>query len=250
MTRLPHLTPAQLLRGYANGIFPMAASADDPRLSWYDPPRRGILPVGGVRASRSLIRSLRRGGWAADAAPDFDAIVGHCAARDETWINAPLRALYADLHRAGHAEALAVHQDGALAGGLFGVTLGGAFFGESMFSTRTDGSKMALLWLSDHLRRCGFTLIDTQFLTPHLARMGGIEIPRAAYRLRLAAALKRRADFRAYPLLPASALSSAVSAGTSTGSSPVPGSTSSSGGGISPSGPTPSPPSGTAVSGT
>lgn len=240
MTRSPHLTPAQLLNGYASGIFPMAASADDPRLSWYDPPRRGILPVGGVRASRSMRRSLRRGDWTADAPPDFDAIIGQCAARDETWINAPLRALYNALHAAGHAEALAVYHDGQLAGGLFGVTLGAAFFGESMFSTRTDGSKMALLWLSDHLQRCGFTLIDTQFLTPHLARMGGVEIPRSAYRTRLAAALTRRADFHAYPLPPASGLS----AGS------VPGSTSSSGGGISPSGPTPSPPSGTAVSGT
>lgn len=229
------LTPSQLLAGYATGIFPMAASADDPRLSWYDPPRRGILPVGGVRASRSMQRSLRRGGWSAEVAPDFDAIVGQCADRDETWINAPLRALYNALHVAGHAEALAVHHQGQLAGGLFGVTLGTAFFGESMFSTRTDGSKMALLWLSDHLRRCGFTLIDTQFLTPHLATMGGVEIPRIAYRAQLATARKGHADFRAYPLSPASGL--------------LPGSTSSSGGGISPSGPTPSPPSGTAVSG-
>ena len=247
---MPHdmnqLTPSQLLGGYANGIFPMAAAADDPRLMWFDPPRRGVLPVGGVHASRSLIRSLRRGGWSADAAPDFDTIVGHCAARDETWINAPLRALYNQLHEAGHAHALAVHHDGQLAGGLFGVSLGAAFFGESMFSARTDGSRMALLWLSDHLARCGFTLLDTQFLTPHLASMGGIEIPRAAYRTRLAAALRRRADFRACQLPPASGLSAVSSPARSS----VPGSGSASGGGISPSGPAPSPPSGTAVSGT
>ena len=206
---MPHdlpITPAQLLAGYAHGVFSMAASADDPQLSWFDPPRRGVLPVGGVHASRSLRRSLRRGGWAAEVASDFDAIVARCADRSETWINAPLARLYAGLHAAGHAHALAVTQDGALAGGLFGVSLGGAFFGESMFSTRPDGSKMALLWLSDHLARCGFTLCDTQFLTPHLASMGGIEIPRAAYRARLDAALRRKADFRALPLRPAADL--------------------------------------------
>lgn len=245
MTDRTTLTPAQLLSGYAQGVFPMAASAVDPRLSWFDPPWRGVLPVGGVHASRSLIRSLRRGGWSADADPDFDAIIGHCADRDETWINAPLRALYNQLHRAGHAHALAVYHDGSLAGGLFGVSLGAAFFGESMFSARPDGSKMALVWLSDHLARCGFTLLDTQFLTPHLASMGGIEIPRAAYRARLAAALRRSADFGACQLPPAAGLSP-----VSPAPSPVPGSGSASGGGISPSGPAPSPPSGTAVSGT
>ena len=194
------VTPDELLTGYANGIFPMAASADDPTLHWYDPPQRGVLPVGGIHASRSLIRELARGGWAADAAPDFDRIVAHCADRDETWINAPLQQLYARLHRMGHAQALAVTRNGQLAGGLFGVTLGSAFFGESMFSTQASGSRMALLWLSGHLQRCGFTLCDTQFLTPHLASMGGMEIPRALYRLHLADAMTRPADFAAHPL--------------------------------------------------
>lgn len=201
---MPHdmnqLTPSQLLGGYANGIFPMAAAADDPRLMWFDPPRRGVLPVGGVHAARSLVRDLRRGGWSADKAPDFDAVVGHCANRPDTWINAPLRSLYAQLHALGHAEALAVHRNGQLAGGIFGVTLAGAFFGESMFSTQRSGSRMALLWLSDHLARCGFTLFDTQFLTPHLARMGGLEVARERYHLLLADALGRRADLRAHPL--------------------------------------------------
>ena len=134
----------------------------------------------------------------------------HCAARPETWINAPLRRLYAALHEAGHAHALAVTQDGTLAGGLYGVSLGRAFFGESMFSTRTNGSKMALVWLSEHLARCGFVLCDTQFLTPHLASMGGIEIPRAAYRRALAAALKGQADFTAGPLPTAEMLAAAI----------------------------------------
>ncbi|WP_299358409.1 leucyl/phenylalanyl-tRNA--protein transferase [uncultured Paracoccus sp.] len=199
-------TAAQLLTGYAQGVFPMAHSAADPQLHWYDPPFRGILPVGGIHASRSLRRSLRRGGWTADASPDFDAIVDACAARSETWINAPLARLYADLHRAGHAHALAVYHQGQLAGGLFGVTLGGAFFGESMFSSQRDGSKMALLWLSQHLADCGFTLLDTQYLTPHLASMGGQQIPRASYQAQLRRALTRVADFRARPLSDAAAL--------------------------------------------
>lgn len=207
------LTPRQLLLGYANGVFPMAASSDDPELSWFDPPRRGVLPVGGVHASRSLLRSLRRGGWAVSVAADFAAIVAECAARPTTWINAPLADLYARLHEAGHAHALAVTRDGELAGGVFGVSLRGAFFGESMFSRRTDGSKMALLWLSDHLARCRFTLCDTQFLTPHLASMGGVEISRAAYRARLAEALRQDADFHAMPLRSAAELLAALARG-------------------------------------
>ena len=194
------LTPAQLLAAYAQGVFPMAESAGDPRLYWFDPPVRGVLPVGGVHASRSLRRSLRAGGWSAHLDGDFDAVVAACAARPETWINAPLRALYSELHQLGHAQALTVRHDGAFAGGIFGVVLGAAFFGESMVSARRDGSKMALLWLSSHLARCGFTLLDTQFPTPHLASMGGQRIPRAEYRRRLSAALRSPADFHAAPL--------------------------------------------------
>lgn len=237
------LTAEMLLKGYASGVFPMAHAADDPQLYWFDPPWRGILPVGGVHASRSLIRSLARGGWTADASPDFDAIVAACAARPETWINAPLRRLYRDLHAAGHAHALAVMQEGKLAGGIFGVTLAGAFFGESMFSTRTNGSKMALVWISDHLARCGFTLFDTQYLTPHLASMGGVEISRRQYRARLAQALARRADFRAQPLRSAESLLERLRQPPSSSAAP------SSTGAASPSGPMPSPPSGSAVSG-
>lgn len=192
--------PARLLDGYARGIFPMADSAEDDRLFWVDPPMRGVLPVGGVHASRSLLRDLRRGGWSAHRDIDFDAVVAACAARDTTWINAPLSQLYHRLHLMGHAHAIEIRAQGHRAGGIFGVTLGAAFFGESMFSTQTNGSKMALLWASSHLRRCGFTLFDTQFLTPHLARMGGIEIPRDGYRRQLARAIRTRADFRAADL--------------------------------------------------
>ena len=201
------LSAAQLLAGYARGVFPMAESADDARLYWFDPPMRGVLPVGGVHAARSLRRDLRRGGWSAHLDGDFDAIVAACADRETTWINGPLIDLYAQLHAMGHAHALEVRHQGRFAGGIFGVTLGGAFFGESMVSARPNGSRMALLWVSDHLRRCGFTLFDTQFLTPHLARMGGVELPRAEYRRHLGRALARRADFTAASLPDAEALS-------------------------------------------
>ncbi|KIX18915.1 MULTISPECIES: leucyl/phenylalanyl-tRNA--protein transferase [Paracoccus] len=194
------LTPAQLLTGYARGVFPMAESADDDRLYWFDPPMRGVLPVGGVHVARSLRRDLRRGGWSAHLDGDFATVVAACADRETTWINAPLADLYQALHGAGHAHAIEIRHDGAFAGGLFGVTLGGAFFGESMVSARENGSRMALWWLSMHLKRCGFTLFDTQFLTPHLARMGGIEISRKTYHTRLTAALRRKADIHAAPL--------------------------------------------------
>ncbi|AXC48668.1 leucyl/phenylalanyl-tRNA--protein transferase [Paracoccus suum] len=183
------LSPAQLLAGYASGVFPMADRADDPELYWVDPPWRGVLPVGGIHLSRSTRRSLARGGWRATLNADFAGTVKACAARPETWINAPLHRLYAQLHAAGRAHSVEVWQDGALAGGVFGVSLGGAFFGESMFSTRTNGSKLALHWLSVQLQDCGFKLFDTQFLTPHLASLGGVEISRAAYHRRLATAI-------------------------------------------------------------
>lgn len=189
------LTPGQLLTAYAHGVFPMAESAESPELHWFDPHRRGVFPVGAVRASRSLRRDLRRGGWSAYLNRDFDAVVAACADRDVTWINAPLSALYHTLHKAGHAHAIEVHRDGQFAGGIFGVTLGGAFFGESMVSAQTNGSKMALLWTSSHLARRGFVLFDTQFLTPHLRSMGGVEITRQAYHQQLRKAVRLRADF-------------------------------------------------------
>lgn len=194
------LTPQLLLGAYATGVFPMGESRDDPRLYWVDPRERGILPLDGFHISRSLARRMRRGGYRATLDQAFDAVLDGCAERDETWINAPIRELMRELHAMGRAHAFAVWHGDRLIGGMYGIALGGAFFGESMFSRATDGSKMTLAWAVDHLRRCGFTLFDTQFLTPHLASLGGIEIPRAQYHARLQAALTVAADIHALPL--------------------------------------------------
>ena len=194
------LTPALLLRAYASGIFPMARSRDDPDLLWVDPRRRGILPLDGFHVSRSLGRRLRRAAHRATLNRAFGAVLAGCADREETWINAELARLYGDLHRRGHAHSLEIWMDDQLAGGVYGVTIGAAFFGESMFSRRSDASKLALAHLTDHLSRCGFVLFDTQFLTPHLARLGAIEIPRARYRALLQDALRQDAAITARPL--------------------------------------------------
>ncbi len=191
------LSPELLLSGYAQGVFPMAQSRDDPRLYWFDPELRGIIPLDNFHISRSLARVIRRRTFTISTNTAFSAVVEGCAAREDTWINGQLFALYDVLHRAGFAHSLEVWQDGMLAGGVFGIALGGAFFGESMFSARTNASKVALTYLVDRLRQTGFTLCDTQYLTPHLASLGGIEIPRADYRARLAEALTVNADFNA-----------------------------------------------------
>jgi leucyl/phenylalanyl-tRNA--protein transferase len=188
------LTAEDLLRAYAAGIFPMAESRDDPRIHWIDPRRRGIFPIDGFRVSRSLARAIRRDDYSVTVDTDFAGVIAGCAARPQTWINEPIRALYTDLFRAGHAHSLEVRDTaGALIGGVYGVALGAAFFGESMFSRRTNASKIALAWLMHRLRAGGFTLFDTQFLTPHLASLGAIEIGRGEYHRRLAAALARTA---------------------------------------------------------
>lgn len=175
----------------------MAESRENPELHWFDPARRGIVPLENFHISRSLAKNIRRGNYSISIDRDFRGVVEGCADRDETWINGPLFDLYDELHAAGFAHSLEVWQDGALAGGIFGITLGGAFFGESMFSRRTDASKTALAYLVDRLRQGGFSLFDTQYITPHLARMGAIEIPRLEYRARLAQALHERGDFAA-----------------------------------------------------
>ncbi len=195
----PTLTPEMLLGGYASGIFPMAMRRDARELHWFDPPRRGVVPLRGLHVSRSLRRSVLRWNYLVRVNSAFAEVVAACADRPETWINAELTQTYAALHAAGHAHCMEIWQDGALAGGIFGVALGGAFFGESMFSRRTDGSKLAMVWLVDRLRRAGFTLFDTQYLTPHLSSLGAIEIPRARYRAALSSALGTRADFSAPP---------------------------------------------------
>lgn len=189
------ITPETLLRGYAAGIFPMAEARDSAEVHWIDPRHRGILPLDGLHIGRSLRRRVLRGGYEVRVNSDFRAVVAACADRPETWINDTIFNLYGTLHRAGYAHSLEIWQDGALSGGVYGVTLGAAFFGESMFSRRTDASKLALVWLVDRLRTGGFALFDTQFLTPHLASLGGAEITRAAYHRRLAAALALPASF-------------------------------------------------------
>ena len=157
------LSARTMLTAYAMGIFPMAASASGPELFWFDPQQRGVLPVGGVHVSRSMRRLLRQDRWQASINRDFLGVVAGCADRDETWINAELLALYAELFELGRAHSLEIWEDGALIGGVFGLSLGGAFFAESMFSRRANASKAALIWLSLHLARCGFMLWDTQY---------------------------------------------------------------------------------------
>lgn len=186
-----------LLNAYANGIFPMAATRDDADLHWVDPRMRGIFPLDDFHISRSLVREIRREDYEIRTDSGFSEVVRLCAARPETWINAPLAALYDDLHRIGHAHSLEVWQEGELTGGVFGVTLGATFFGESMFSTRSNASKIALAYLVDRLTEGGFNLFDTQFLTPHLASLGAVEISRTDYRERLAEALRHAGDFNA-----------------------------------------------------
>lgn len=195
------LTPRILLSAYAQGVFPMAESREAAEVHWVDPRRRGIFPLEGFHTSRSLRRRILRGGYGITLDQDFAGVLDGCADREETWINPDLRAAYIELHRLGHAHSIEVRDaSGALIGGLYAVTLGAAFFGESMFSRRTDASKIALAFTLRHLRNCGFRLFDTQFLTPHLASLGAVEISRADYHRRLAQALDSRADIAARAL--------------------------------------------------
>ena len=193
------LTPDLLLRIYAAGIFPMAEDANDPTLYWVDPEMRGILPLDRFHVSRKLQRTLRRNPFEMRCDTAFDEVVAACARarfqRPSTWINGEIRRLVSELHRMGHAHSVESWQDGALVGGLYGVSLGGAFFGESMFSTATDASKIALCHLVARLRRGGYRLLDTQFVTEHLTQFGAIEIPRAEYQVLLTDALAANAEF-------------------------------------------------------
>ncbi|WP_170426616.1 leucyl/phenylalanyl-tRNA--protein transferase [Ruegeria arenilitoris] len=191
------LTPELLLHGYSIGIFPMAEHRDDPELFWVDPKFRGVFPLDGFHISRSLARRIRKCGFTISINRDFAGVVDGCADRADTWINAELRDLYQQLHLAGRAHSLEVWDEGTLVGGVYGVALGAAFFGESMFSRRKDASKIALAYLIDRLRQTGFRLFDTQFLTAHLASLGAIEISRTQYRVELEEAINASADFEA-----------------------------------------------------
>lgn len=190
------ISPEVLLRAYATGVFPMAQSRSDPAIHWINPVRRGIIPLAGFHVSASLSRQIRREVYGVRIDTDFAAVLDGCSARAETWINPQIRALYLALHRAGHAHSVEAWQGDTLAGGVYGVVLGGAFFGESMFSRRVDASKVALAWLVHRLRAGGFTLFDTQFQTPHLASLGAIEVTRAEYQRHLALAIATKAAFR------------------------------------------------------
>ncbi|MFY0679480.1 MAG: leucyl/phenylalanyl-tRNA--protein transferase [Thalassovita sp.] len=195
------MTPQLLMAGYASGVFPMAESRDDTEIFWVDPRMRGVFPLDQFHISRSLVKRLRREDYTIRVNTDFEGVVMGCADREETWINAQIYDLYGQLHALGHAHSLEVWMDDVLVGGVYGVTLGHAFFGESMFSRRTDASKIALAYLVDRLRQTGFTLFDTQFITPHLASLGAIEITRANYRGQLRQALEGDdAVFDALPL--------------------------------------------------
>mgnify|MGYP006183425589 FL=1 len=193
------LTPEILLRAYAVGLFPMAERRDDSTLYWIDPEKRGILPLDDFHVSRRLRRTVRSGLYEIRCNTAFADVVRACAApgpkRDESWINDEIVSLYSDLHELGRAHCVETWEDGELVGGLYGVALGAAFFGESMFSAARDASKVALVHLVARLRKSGYLLLDTQFVTEHLAQFGVVELPRAGYRQRLSAALDASASF-------------------------------------------------------
>ena len=184
------LDPRLLLRGYAAGIFPMADSRDADEIFWVEPRVRAIIPIDRFRPSRSLSRKLRQGRFAVTRDRAFHEVIRACADRDETWINSDIERATLGLHAAGHAHSIEVRdRDGALVGGLYGVRLGRAFFGESMFSRATDASKVALAWLIARLRVGHFTLLDCQFMTAHLATLGAVTVGRDTYVELLSASL-------------------------------------------------------------
>ena len=175
------IDPDLLLRAYSIGVFPMADSRDAAEVFWVEPRRRAILPLDGFRLSKSLRKTIRSGAFTVTADTAFPEVVRRCADRAETWINADIEASYAQLHALGFAHSIEAWQDGELAGGLYGVTIGGAYFGESMFSRRTDASKVALAWLVARLKVGGFSLLDCQFMTGHLRSLGAVEILQKDY---------------------------------------------------------------------
>jgi leucyl/phenylalanyl-tRNA--protein transferase len=193
------ITPDLILRAYAIGLFPMAEDRDSQHLHWVEPERRGVFPLDGLIVSKSLAKTVRADTYEITADGAFRDVMEGCAARDKTWINDEILRLYCELHARGHAHSVEARLGGELVGGLYGVTLGAAFFGESMFFRARDASKVALVHLVARLKLGGFALLDTQFITDHLARLGAIEISRAEYRRRLGHALGRAGDFAAFP---------------------------------------------------
>ncbi|XUM21320.1 leucyl/phenylalanyl-tRNA--protein transferase [Bradyrhizobium oligotrophicum S58] len=188
------ITPEVLLRAYACGIFPMAESADDPTLFWVEPELRGVIPLDGFRVASRLARTVRSDAFAVTVNQAFKAVLDGCAepqpGREDTWINKRIRELYSGLHALGHCHSVECWQDGELVGGLYGVSLGRAFFGESMFHRTRDASKVALVHLVARLIAGGFELLDTQYVTEHLKTFGAVEIPRRRYTVLLEKALQ------------------------------------------------------------
>lgn len=193
-TRSPGITPEILLRAYSIGLFPMAESADDPEIFWVEPELRGVLPLDAFHVSKSLAKTVRQRPFDIRFDYDFDATIAACAehttGRPSTWINKTIRTLYSALHRMGHAHSVEAWDGDELVGGLYGVSLGSAFFGESMFSRKTDSSKICLVHLVKRLREKGFTLLDTQFTTEHLKTFGAIDISKDDYAKMLAKAME------------------------------------------------------------
>lgn len=190
------ITTEMVLRAYSIGIFPMAETADDPSIHWIEPKRRGIIPLDGLHVSRSLAKLIRSDRFQVAIDTDFQSVIEACATtHGSTWINLPIRSLFSELFEKGHVHSVEVYEKNQLVGGLYGLALGGAFFGESMFHAATNASKVALVHLVARLNAGGFCLLDTQFLTPHLATLGAIEIDRLEYKSLLANALSVTAEF-------------------------------------------------------
>ena len=201
---LVEITPEVLLKAYACGIFPMAESADDPALHWVEPDERGIVPLERFHVPSRLARTVRSDRFVIHINRDFEAVLDGCAeerpGRQKTWINARIRSLYRKLYDIGHCHSVEAYDGDALVGGLYGVSLGRAFFGESMFHRARDASKVALVHLVARLNAGGFQLLDTQFVTDHLKTFGAIEVPKFEYHKLLEAALVGEADFGALPI--------------------------------------------------
>ena len=195
--RVFEVTPDLMLRAYRAGLFPMAETRHGDRLYWLDPEQRGILPLDRFHLPRRLLRTVLSDRFRIEADRDFRAVVAGCAAaapgREDTWINTEIERLFRELHRLGHAHSVECRIDGRLVGGLYGVSMGGVFFGESMFSTERDASKVALVHLVARLRLGGFRLLDTQFVTSHLAQFGALEVSRDEYKAMLGRAVDTQA---------------------------------------------------------
>ncbi|MDX2223704.1 MAG: leucyl/phenylalanyl-tRNA--protein transferase [Rhodospirillaceae bacterium] len=199
------LTPDLVLKAYAYGVFPMAKSRADRTVFWVQPRLRGVIPLDRFHVPRSLRKRLRRGDYRVTVDRDFKGVLAGCAAqapgREDTWINDKIVALFTDLHRAGLAHSIETWRDDELVGGLYGLAMGGAFFGESMFSRADDASKVALCQLVGIMKKGGFRLLDTQFITDHLKQFGAVEIPQKDYLTDLSAALAHLGSFQG-PLEP------------------------------------------------